>query len=72
MTINTTGPGAVITMRSFVHDMPHAQFTFRAAKGKVYVFMLMGVQNKDGSHELDVMQVMDDLGWMPKKDHKAS
>ena len=59
--------GDVVRMKSFTHVNPDSQFTFKAKKGDVAVFLLLGNEKLDGSAPLDVFAVMDRLGWVPKK-----
>ena len=59
--------GDVVRMKSFTHVNPESQFTFKAAKGSVAVFLLLGNEKLDGSAPLDLMAAMKRLGWVPAK-----
>lgn len=65
------GPGSVIRMTSFkdhfVGDTASGWMDYKAQKGKVAVFMLLGDENKDGSEPLDCVKRMHELGWMTQK-----
>jgi hypothetical protein len=39
--------------------------SFKAPKGQQFVFLYLGYEPKDGSKVLDVIQVMQNLGWTP-------
>lgn len=54
-------------MTSFSHVTPDARFTFKADKGNVAVFLLLG-NAKLGGKPLDVKAVLDDMGWAPVVD----
>ena len=65
--------GDVVRMQSFTHVQPDSSFTFKAKKGKVAVFLLLGEENKDGSDPLDLVKRMNEFGWVKDKswDEKA-
>ena len=56
--------GDVVRMSSFTHVNPDSQFTFKAKKGRVAVFLLLGEENKDGSDPLDLESRMREFGWV--------
>jgi len=43
---------------------PDSQFTFKAKKGRVAVFLLLGEENKDGSDPLDLEARINKFGWV--------
>lgn len=60
--------GDVVRLTHFEHHAnPDARFTFRIQdKKKLYVMVLLGVENRDGTEPLDTKQVFRDLGWKEK------
>lgn len=57
-------PGDVIRLTYFRHyDSPAAQFDYRAPKDKVFLAVLIGVENKDGSDPADPLELLKLLGW---------
>jgi len=62
--------GDVVRMSSFTHVNPDSQFTFKAKKGRVAVFLLLGEESKDGSDPLDLEARMNEFGWIKKIEHK--
>jgi hypothetical protein len=62
--------GDVVRMTSFTHVNPDSQFTFKAPKGRVAVFLLLGEEAKDGSNPLDLVARMKEFGWVPATEKK--
>lgn len=61
-------PGDLVNMTSCTIVTPDgSRFTFKPNRGDAFVFMLMGVEPKDGSKPIDGAAVMERLGWQPKK-----
>ena len=60
-------PGDVVRLTHFVHYEPSLQSTWKAPKGKVFLAVLIGVENKDGSEPANPLDLMGDLGWEPKE-----
>lgn len=61
--------GDVVSASSIVHvqDGGDTRLTFKHPdKKKVFVFMLLGEELKDGSAPLNLNEVMDKLGWREK------
>ena len=56
-------PGDVIRLTHFVHYNPNMQMTYKAPKGKVFLAVLIGVENKDGSDPADPLELLKLLGW---------
>jgi hypothetical protein len=58
-------PGAVIRLTHFQHHHRAAQIsaTYKAPKGKVFVALVLGVEEKDGSQEFDPNRALESLGW---------
>ena len=56
-------PGDVIRLTHFVHHNPNMQMTYKAPKGKVFLAVLIGVENKDGSDPADPLDLLKLLGW---------
>lgn len=59
--------GDIVRMTSFTHHEPNMSVSFKAPKGKVAVFILLGEENKDGTDPMDCMNVMHEMGWVPDK-----
>lgn len=65
-------PGALLRLRTIRHypDPTHGSGiiseTWTAAKGKVFVVVVLGHEPQDGSEPLDGEQVMRDWGWEQK------
>jgi hypothetical protein len=55
--------GDVLRMTHWNHHDPEAQFSFKAAKNSVGVFLLLGHEARDGSAPLDLEQAMKAMGW---------
>ena len=55
--------GDVVRMKSFTHVNPDSEFSFKAKKGNVAVFLLLGNEKLDGSAPLDPLAALDRLGW---------
>jgi len=56
-------PGDVVRLTHFVHHEPTLQTTWKAPKGKVFLAVLIGVENKDGSEPADPVERLKLLGW---------
>lgn len=56
-------PGDVIRLTHFVHYNPNVQMTYKAPKGKVFLAVLIGAENKDGSDPADPLELLKLLGW---------
>jgi hypothetical protein len=63
MSLPDVGTGSVVTPTNFTHHTPNLQLSFKAPKGKKFVMLLLGVQDKDDQQPLDVIDVMKRLGW---------
>jgi len=55
--------GDVVRMTHWTHHDPSMQLTFRAGKKEVAVFLLLGIEARDGSSPLDLERAINDLGW---------
>jgi hypothetical protein len=51
-------------LRSFRTVASHITGTWRAKKGTVWVAVLLGVADEDGSKPIDFEEVMGEAGWM--------
>ena len=60
-------PGDVVRLTHFVHHEPSLQTTWKAPKGKVFLAVLIGVENKDGSEPANPLDLMKELGWQEEK-----
>jgi hypothetical protein len=58
------GKGDVLRMSRFMHVEPEAEFTLKAKKGRVAVFLLLGEEAKDGSDPLDLEARLNEFGWV--------
>ena len=56
-------PGDVIRLTHFMHYETDAQFTYKAPKDKVFLAVLLGVENKDGTDPADPLKLLELLGW---------
>ena len=56
-------PGDVVRLTHFVHHEPNMRSTWKAPKDKVYLAVLIGVENKDGSNPANPLDLMKELGW---------
>ena len=59
--------GSLVTTTFIKHMSEGVSLDWKAAKGKYFVFVLLGHTNKDGSDPLDVTKRMNELGWYRKE-----
>ena len=62
-------PGDVVRLTHFMHYEPSLQTHWKAPKGKVFLAVLIGVENKDGSDPVDPLDLMEQLGWKLDNDN---
>lgn len=56
--------GALLRLKRFMHEFDRVQrASFRAPKGKVFVALLIGVEDEKGGEPLDIKAAMHALGW---------
>ena len=55
--------GDVIRLTHFQDYRPSLITNWKAPKDKVFLAVLIGVENKDGNDPLDPMKALQDLGW---------
>lgn len=64
--------GDLVRMHSCVIQVEFPEgsgsFTYRAPKGQRFVFLVMGVEPKDGSAPLDGIASLGELGWVVAPD----
>ena len=60
-------PGDVVRLTHFVHHEPDLQSTWKAPSSKVFLAVLIGVENKDGSEPANPLDLMKELGWQEEK-----
>jgi hypothetical protein len=60
--------GNIVQMTSMnIRPNEEMQFSFRAPRGKQFVCLFLGVEDKkDAGQKLDTLAVMDAMGWKPK------
>ena len=56
-------PGDVVRLTHFMHYEPNLQTHWKAPKDKVYLAILIGVENKDGSNPANPLDLLKELGW---------
>lgn len=57
-------PGDIVRMKSYYHVEPHITWHFKTVdKKKVAVFLMLGVENKDGTEPIDPEKILNELGW---------
>lgn len=56
-------PGDVIRTTYFQHHDSRMITSWKAEKGKVFVLILLGTEDKDGPEILDPLDALRDLGW---------
>jgi len=59
----SVGPGDIINMASFTAYQPNVQASFKAPRGRVAVFMLLGDADKKSPDTFDCHKALNDLGW---------
>jgi hypothetical protein len=61
--------GDVVQMTSMtVRPNEDSSFTFRAPRGKQFVLLLLGVEDKkDAGQKLDCIEVIEQMGWTNKE-----
>ena len=57
--------GAVIRLTHFVHHTTEIQLTYKAPKKAVFVAVLLGVEARDGTEPLSVIDAFAKMGWQP-------
>lgn len=60
--------GDVVNMTSWTHYQPNIQASYRAPKGRVGVFLLLGDADKKSPDSFDCAAAINNLGWFPKED----
>ena len=56
-------PGDVVRLTHFMHHEPGLQTHWKAPKDRVFLAVLIGVENKDGSEPANPLDLMNNLGW---------
>ena len=60
--------GDVVNMTSWTHYQPNIQAGYRAPKGRVGVFLLLGDADKKAPESFDCVAAINNLGWFPKQE----
>ena len=61
--------GTLLRLRNFsYYSESGCRLDYTAPKGKVFVAVLLGVEEKDGSEKLDHLEVFKQLGYVPEGD----
>lgn len=57
--------GDVVNMTHWTHFQPNIQISYRAPKGRVGVFLLLGDADKKSPETFDAVGAIRALGWVP-------
>ena len=56
--------GDLVNQVSATHVEPGLSTTYKAPKGEVFVFLLLGTAPKDDPASFDGVKALNDLGWI--------
>lgn len=60
--------GEVITTTYIRQMTPKISVDWKAPKNQQFVFLCMGVENKDGTNPLNIKKVLNDMGWFQENE----
>ena len=63
-------PGQLIHMKSFTDVVGTTKLTYKAGKGKLYMFQLMGITDEKTQSQLNPFEALEALGYQPIEEHK--
>lgn len=63
--------GDVTNMTHWTHYQPDIQCGYKAPRGRVGVFLLLGDADKKAPETFDAVQALRNLGWSPKTDRES-